>query len=69
MTDDEHTLACWARVYCKACNRPKAPRGRSVPLAAAGGYCTHDCPGYDEKPLAGHFWPEEEPALKAKVTR
>ncbi|HET7379564.1 MAG TPA: hypothetical protein VFJ24_05955 [Gaiellales bacterium] len=53
------TPACWAMPDCKRCGMRKAPRGRSVPLEAANGYCGWDCPGYDEDPKPGHLWPEE----------
>ena len=54
------TEVCRARVECVRCGRTKAPRGRSVPLPMAGGLCDPDCPGYAEKPMAGHLWPDEE---------
>jgi hypothetical protein len=36
-------------------------------MEAATGYCTTggECRGYGELPYAGHFWPEEEPELRA----
>ena len=49
---------CWKVVYCTRCKLAKAPKGRSVPLEAANGYC--HCPGYDEPPEPGHLWPEEK---------
>lgn len=58
------TLACWAMPECARCGMRKAPRGRSVALAAATGYCGVDCDGYHEDPKAGHFWPDEEPEHK-----
>jgi hypothetical protein len=65
----QHTVACWAMPDCTVCGRRKAPRGRSVPLEAATGYCTTggECRGYGELPYAGHFWPEEEPELRAAL--
>ncbi len=48
--------------------RRKAPRGRSVPMEAATGYCDYDCPGYGAEPNPGHFWPNEEPELRARIT-
>lgn len=50
---------------CKTCGRRKAPRGRDPGVYAASGYCGHGCPGYDEEPKPGHFWPGEEPELRA----
>jgi hypothetical protein len=50
---------CWQIPDCARCGRRKAPRGRSVPMEAANGYCTYDCPGYDEEPRSGHLWPGE----------
>lgn len=53
------TEACEAREECARCHRRKSPRGRSIPLAMAGGLCDHDCPGYSEDPKPGHLWPGE----------
>jgi hypothetical protein len=52
---------CWTQVECRDCRRRKAPRGRSVPLAAAGGYCTDGCPGYMQDPKPPHLWSEDDP--------
>lgn len=57
----ECTAQCWTEVECYTCRRHKAPRGRSVPMAAAGGYCDTDCSGYRESPAPGHMWPCEAP--------
>ncbi len=51
--------ACRRPVECARCHRTKAPYGRSIALAAAGGYCDSDCPGYSEYPQAGHLLPSE----------
>jgi hypothetical protein len=53
------TANCAARVQCTTCKRMKAPRGRSIPLEAAGGYCDDECAGYDEEPKPPHLWPSE----------
>ena len=53
-------LLCWAAPDCKTCGKRKAPRGRSIPLPMAGGLCDTDCPGYNEEPRSGHYWPGEE---------
>lgn len=53
------TPKCGEPVQCATCGRTKAPIGRSVPLAAAGGYCDDGCSGYDNEPRAGHLWPGE----------
>ena len=51
---------CWAMPTCTTCGLRKAPRGRSIPLPAAGSYCTwHDCEGYNLDPQPGHLWPGE----------
>lgn len=50
---------------CTVCRRRKAPRGRSVPMEASTGYCNWQCDGYDLEPKPGHFWPGEEPELRA----
>ena len=62
---DNCTEACKATVRCATCKRPKAPAGRSVPMAAYGSYCQADigpfaCKGYYEDPKPGHLWPNEE---------
>ena len=50
----------WAAMpECNVCHRLKPPRGRSVPLAAATGYCHSDCSGYYAEPPPGHLWPNE----------
>lgn len=47
-------------VQCGRCKRTKAPRGRSVPDAVYGAYCTWDqCPAYDDDPKPGDLWPGE----------
>jgi hypothetical protein len=53
------TAACEATQICGRCRRRKAPRGRSVAPAMAGGLCDIDCPGYREEPEPGHLWPGE----------
>lgn len=53
------TDACEASPECSRCHLRKAPRGRSVPLEAANGYCSWDCPGYTDDPQPGHLWPGE----------
>ena len=50
---------CFARVQCVVCHRTKAPRGRSVPMEAANGYCDFECRGYEVAPTAPHNWPNE----------
>lgn len=59
------TLDCWAMPDCTVCGQRKQPHGRSVPAAAAGGYCGYGCEGYYLPPKAGHYWPEEEPEKRA----
>ena len=55
------TPACWAMPTCDVCGKTKAPSGRSVAPAAAGGYChPTECAGYVEEPAAGHYWFGEE---------
>lgn len=56
----EHTAECWAMPECRVCHRRKHPRGRDPGVEASSGYCGVDCPGYDEAPQSGHFWPGEE---------
>lgn len=51
---------CWVMPTCTVCHRPKPPRGRSVALEAANGYCEHECHGYEQQPRPGHHWPNEE---------
>jgi hypothetical protein len=47
-------------VRCARCGRPKAPIGRSVPVATWNGWCTNDqCEGYSEPPFVGSLWPNE----------
>lgn len=53
------TPACWAMPVCTVCRLTKPPRGRSVPLEAASGYCGYGCPGYLAEPRSGHLWPGE----------
>jgi len=55
------TAACWEPVYCTVCGRRKAPRGRSVALEAANGFCDWECSGYRLDPRPGHLWPNEAP--------
>lgn len=62
MLTEQCTEACYARPRCSVCGLTKAPRGRSVPLEAANGYCDWECPGYDQEPRAGHLWPNERAA-------
>lgn len=74
MNDDDDiagncTPACWEMPECTVCHRTKGPRGRSVPLAAANGYCGYDCKGYDADPKPGHYWPSEEPEKEAAAWR
>ena len=54
------TDACWSAPDCTVCKMRKAPRGRSIAVAASNGMCSSDCPGYDQEPKPGHFWPGEE---------
>lgn len=63
------TEKCAAMPTCAECGRRKAPRGRSVPMEAANGYCNWECPGYGLEPRSGHLWPEEVPKPKAKRKR
>lgn len=56
---DDCTAACEATPTCARCHLTKPPRGRSVPMEAASGYCGWDCPGYSEEPRSGHLWPGE----------
>lgn len=45
---------------CTVCGMDKPPRGRSVPMETASGYCcSHDCKGYWQEPLTGDLWPGE----------
>ena len=53
------TASCWAEADYIVCKRRKAPRGRSVPAEAAGSYCPHECPGHNQPPIPGHYWPGE----------
>lgn len=48
------------RPVCSKCGRDKAPVGRSIPPAMAGGLCDWDCPAYytDQKPC--DLWPGEK---------
>lgn len=50
-------IECWRMPECATCGRTKAPRGRSVPLGMV--VCDSDCPGYNEHPHPGHYWPGE----------
>jgi hypothetical protein len=47
------------RSECKTCGRTKAPVGRSIAPAMAGGVCDFDCPGYYENPKPCDLWPGE----------
>jgi hypothetical protein len=52
---------CAGYVYCAVCHRTKAPLGRSMPLAMAGGHwCYDDCVGYRIDPQPECRWPGEE---------
>jgi len=53
------TAACEAAPRCTTCGLTKAPQGRSVPAAMAGGLCDDGCPGYRQEPRAGHLWSGE----------
>ena len=55
--DENCTEACEAQPTCTVCQRPKMPRGRSVPMEMW--HCEHECPGHDIEPRAGHLWPGE----------
>ncbi len=55
------TPECWTMPDCATCGKRKAPRGRSIPLPAAGGYCDSQCRGYYDDPKPGHLWPSEAP--------
>ena len=61
--------SCWDMPTCTLCGRPKKPKGRDVGVAAANGYCDPDCGCYYSKPEPGHYWPEEEPELRAAVLK
>jgi hypothetical protein len=64
-----HSAACWAMPECAVCGLRKKPWGRDAGVAVASGFCDGDCPGYEKKPRPGHFWPDEEPELKAAAER
>lgn len=49
-----------AYVSCTVCQKSKAPRGRSVPMASGGCYCTSDCRGYYLDPRPSSHWPGED---------
>ncbi len=53
------TEACEAAPDCAVCHKRKSPRGRSVAMEAANGYCDWECDGYNEPPLSGHLFPGE----------
>lgn len=55
------TEACYSMPECDVCGQRKAPRGRDVPSARGGDYCSTECPGYTKMPIAGHLWPGEPP--------
>lgn len=46
---------------CTVCGMPKKPIGRDAGVAAASGYCDHECPGYMADPKPGYRWPGEQP--------
>ena len=48
------TPECWTETECQVCHLPQAPRGRSVALIAAAGYCYSDCPGWVT--VRRHLW-------------
>jgi len=52
------TAICWAMPICETCGRRKKPRGRDA--APMTDLCDPDCRGYDEQPISGHLWPDEE---------
>ncbi len=54
------TENCRREVTCDKCGRTKAPRGRAIPVAMAGGLCDPDCPDYYNEPRPGHLWPRED---------
>lgn len=53
------TVECERMPTCATCDKTKAPRGRSVPMECARGYCDSECPGYFTEPTPGHLWPGE----------
>ena len=65
----EHNEKCWAMPDCDVCGRPKKPWGRDAGAAAANGFCSNQCEGYTQEPQAGHFWSDEEPALRAALAQ
>ena len=50
--------SCWTSVTCTVCGKPKAPRGRSVPLDSY--YCDRECRGYDQDPPPPPLWSEHD---------
>ena len=60
MSPTDCTENCRAQVDCRVCKRRKAPHGRSVAPAMAGGLCDPDCAGYFNDPKPPHLWPGEE---------
>lgn len=61
------TPECERSAVCADCGLRKAPRGRSVPVEAANGYCDRECPGHDRDPLPGHLWPGELAQLQEQA--
>jgi len=56
---------CEVMPDCVVCRKRKAPRGRSIPPAAAGTYCDDwNCKGYLLDPRPGHLWPGELEELR-----
>lgn len=47
---------CWTPVDCTVCGMRKQPRGRSVSMEMANGYCDSACEGYAQEPRAPHLW-------------
>lgn len=59
------TPECWSMPECVRCGMSKKPRGRDAGVYASNSYCGPGCPGYYEAPQPGHWWPDEEPDLRA----
>lgn len=64
MNEIQHTDACYDMPSCLVCHRPKAPFGRDPGVMMAGSLCGHECPGYNQDPKPGHFWPDEKPGFE-----
>jgi hypothetical protein len=47
-------------VTCTTCGMRKHPAGRDPGLAAANGYCPHECPGNLQPPHPESLWPGEK---------